>query len=156
MANEAYYTREFCKRLQHVGAIVYPLVGQTRGVAGWPDRLIISHWWHGLIEFKLGEKGSLKTRQGLILQEITNRCFGLAFVVWMYADSDVWILYWFSNAKHKWVEQRFNRNCDSVQFLQYLQSMKTMENVLSYGERFPSLFTAEQLQLGDVEGTPIE
>lgn len=45
-------TRDFCRALEKLGAITYPLVGSRFSPNGFPDRLIWSKQWQGLVEFK--------------------------------------------------------------------------------------------------------
>ena len=93
--NESQMSSAFCKRLKdEAGAMVYPLVGQTRGVSGWPDRLIVSKWWTGLIEFKLGN-GALSKLQSDVIVNVSRRAPGFVFVAWMEAVAgEPWRLFW--------------------------------------------------------------
>jgi hypothetical protein len=67
--------------LRSQGAMVYPLVAGARGApSGWPDKLVVSRAWSGLLELK-----SLSTRverhQERVLLELATRWSGHVFVV---------------------------------------------------------------------------
>ena len=72
---EAEFTKQTCNGLEKLGCVVYPIVAQTFGVSGWPDRLVVCPPPIDkivLLEFK-GVKTPLETRQRLIMARV-NRC----------------------------------------------------------------------------------
>lgn len=72
---ESDFTKAMCKGLEEFGCIVYPIVAQAFGLAGWPDRLVVCPPPVDkivLLEFK-GVATKLAPRQRLIMERI-NRC----------------------------------------------------------------------------------
>lgn len=61
------------------GAVTYPLIASERSPAGWPDTLVISWLWSGLIEFK-GDKTRLEPVQDLVRLSIVKRNFACHIV----------------------------------------------------------------------------
>jgi hypothetical protein len=77
---ESDFTRKICSDLKALGALVYPLIGQTRGVRGWPDRYV-HHWrWCGFLEFK-GPKTIVDPLQLETIRKLNQRREFTAFIV---------------------------------------------------------------------------
>lgn len=77
---ESEFTKKCCGLLEQQGAMVYPIVAQTMGVNGWPDRLIVTQYWMWLIEFK-GYNTPLRVRQRLILEKLNRTQPGCGLII---------------------------------------------------------------------------
>jgi hypothetical protein len=77
--SECEKTREFCLRLESVGAYIFPIVAHKRQQPGWPDRYISHVLWHGFVEFK-DWKTPVQLNQRLRLREMNRRQPGSAWV----------------------------------------------------------------------------
>lgn len=62
------------------GAMVYPLVGAAHAPAGWPDKLVWSPVWDGLLELK-AEGGEFRRHQLPVLRQLHERRPGRVFAV---------------------------------------------------------------------------
>ena len=78
--SESKFTRRVCLELEKEGCEVYPIVAQTMGKSGWPDRLVISAAGVWLLEFK-SYSGGLRKRQQLVIQRINRVRRATAWVV---------------------------------------------------------------------------
>lgn len=83
--NESDFTKRFCRRLENLGALVFPIVAHPRQHPGWPDRVIIARWWSGLLEFK-GPRTAVRPLQRIIGGRIRERDPDAAYV--LRADSN--------------------------------------------------------------------
>jgi hypothetical protein len=73
--------RRVTKALRDQGAMVYPLWAGTMVPEGWPDKLVWSPIWHGLLELKAAS-GSLRSSQIFVLKQLWERCPGRVWVVY--------------------------------------------------------------------------
>lgn len=78
--SESTFTRRVCDELESIGCEVYPIVAQTMGKNGWPDRLVIGGLGVWLLEFK-SSRGELRKRQELVIARINRVRSGTAYVV---------------------------------------------------------------------------
>ena len=78
--SESKFTRRICSELENEGCEVYPIVAQTMGKSGWPDRLVICKEGVWLLEFK-SYGGELRKRQQLVMQRINRVRSDTAWVV---------------------------------------------------------------------------
>lgn len=78
--NESDFTKRFCRKLENLGALVFPIVAHARQQPGWPDRLIVATWWCGLLEFK-GPCTAVRPLQKIIGGRIRDRNADFAYVL---------------------------------------------------------------------------
>lgn len=83
---ESQWTKKVCEELRKCNALVFSLVAQRAGEAGWPDRYVCHKLWNGWLEFK-GKATKLKQKQACMIRELNVRQPGSAFIIRPYEDS---------------------------------------------------------------------
>lgn len=78
---EARFTADVTKVMRNRGAMVYPLIaGHDGAPIGWPDRLVVSRQWIGLLEFK-GLTTVISPNQETVIRELWRRRPGSVYIV---------------------------------------------------------------------------
>lgn len=77
---ESPWTKRVCDELRKCNALVFSLIAQRAGEAGWPDRYVCHKLWSGWLEFK-GNATKLKRKQAFVIRELNVRQPGSAFII---------------------------------------------------------------------------
>jgi hypothetical protein len=80
MSGEIDFKASVVKVLRAQGAMCYPMIADAYSPAGWPDLLVVSQFWIGLIEFK-GATTRLDPIQAKIIWDLRVRRPGSAWIV---------------------------------------------------------------------------
>jgi len=72
MSKENKFAADLARLLKKQGAIVCSYVASSFGLAGFPDKIVISRPWVGFIELKSNDR-QLTPRQFVVLREINRR-----------------------------------------------------------------------------------
>lgn len=72
MSRENQFAAELSRLLKNQGAIVCSYVASSYGLAGFPDKIVISRQWVGFMELKSGDR-KLSAKQLKVLREINRR-----------------------------------------------------------------------------------
>lgn len=88
--SESKKTRELCRELKKLGALVMPIVANKFAPPGWPDRYVHAASWRGWLEFKDAD-GQPSPIQRARIDELNRVSPGSAFVV-RFDDDDSMIV----------------------------------------------------------------
>lgn len=78
---ESRFTAWVTRVMKEHGAKILVIMGGGRGMeSGWPDRLVWSRQWRGLLEFK-GTKTKVKPEQTLVMRQLNQIKPGSAYVI---------------------------------------------------------------------------